>query len=86
LGIVSRVATPIDAALKCRKISVFAAVLRGFTSVIMKLIAAIIQLHRLESVKRALGQVDVVRLTIMDCQGAVRNKASRNSMERTSLR
>ena len=35
----------------------------------MKLIVAIIQPHRLESVKRALGQVDVVRLTIMDCQG-----------------
>jgi nitrogen regulatory protein P-II 2 len=69
LGIVSRVATPIDAALECRKISVFAAMLRGLTSVIMNLIVAIIQPHRLESVKRALGQVDVVRLTIMDCQG-----------------
>lgn len=35
----------------------------------MKLIVAIIQPDRLESVKRALGKVDVVRLTIMDCQG-----------------
>ncbi len=35
----------------------------------MKLIVAIIQPDRLESVKQELGQVDVVRLTIMDCQG-----------------
>ena len=35
----------------------------------MKLIIAIIQPHRLESVKEALGEVEVFRLTIMDCQG-----------------
>lgn len=35
----------------------------------MKLIIAIIQPHRLESVKDALGEVEVFRLTIMDCQG-----------------
>jgi nitrogen regulatory protein P-II 1 len=35
----------------------------------MKLIIAIIQPHYLESVKNALRQVAVVRLTIMDCQG-----------------
>lgn len=35
----------------------------------MKLIIAIIQPHRLDSVKTALSQVEVFRLTIMDCQG-----------------
>ena len=35
----------------------------------MKLIIAIIQPHHLESVKRALTEVEVFRLTIMDCQG-----------------
>lgn len=35
----------------------------------MKLIIAIIQPHRLESVKSALSEVEVFRLTIMDCQG-----------------
>ncbi len=35
----------------------------------MKLILAIIQPHRLESVKKALRQVEVVRMTIMDCHG-----------------
>ena len=35
----------------------------------MKLIIAIIQPHHLESVKTALSQVEVYRLTIMDCQG-----------------
>lgn len=35
----------------------------------MKLIVAIIQPHKLESVKTALSDVEVVRLTIMDCQG-----------------
>jgi len=35
----------------------------------MKLIIAIIQPHRLESVKAALSEVEVFRLTIMDCQG-----------------
>jgi len=35
----------------------------------MKLIIAIIQPHQLNSVKTALSQVEVFRLTIMDCQG-----------------
>ena len=35
----------------------------------MKLIIAIIQPHHLEAVKTALSQVEVFRLTIMDCQG-----------------
>lgn len=35
----------------------------------MKLIIAIIQPHNLESVKAALSEVEVFRLTIMDCQG-----------------
>ena len=35
----------------------------------MKLIIAIIQPHRLEAVKSELSQVEVFRLTIVDCQG-----------------
>ena len=35
----------------------------------MKLIIAIIQPSRLEAVKAALSEVEVVRLTVMDCQG-----------------
>ena len=35
----------------------------------MKLIIAIIQPHQLESVKAALSEIEVFRLTIMDCQG-----------------
>lgn len=40
----------------------------------MKLIIAIIQPEKLESVKESLMQVDVVRLTVMDCQGFGRQK------------
>ncbi len=40
----------------------------------MKLIIAIIQPGRLEAVKAALSAVDVVRLTVMDCQGFGRQK------------
>lgn len=40
----------------------------------MKLIIAIIQPNRLETVKAALTEVDVVRLTVMDCQGFGRQK------------
>jgi nitrogen regulatory protein P-II 1 len=40
----------------------------------MKLIIAIIQPSRLEAVKEALTQVEVVRLTVMDCQGFGRQK------------
>ena len=40
----------------------------------MKLIIAIIQPNRLEAVKTALTEVEVFRLTIMDCQGFGRQK------------
>ncbi len=40
----------------------------------MKLIIAIIQPNRLEAVKTALTEVEVVRLTVMDCQGFGRQK------------
>jgi nitrogen regulatory protein P-II 2 len=40
----------------------------------MKLIIAIIQPSKLEDVKKALQEVEVVRLTIMDCQGFGRQK------------
>ena len=40
----------------------------------MKLIIAIIQPSRLEAVKDALTEVEVSRLTVMDCQGFGRQK------------
>jgi nitrogen regulatory protein P-II 1 len=40
----------------------------------MKLIIAIIQPSRLEQVKAALTEVEVFRLTVMDCQGFGRQK------------
>jgi nitrogen regulatory protein P-II 1 len=40
----------------------------------MKLIIAIIQPSRLESVKEALTEVEVFRLTVLDCQGFGRQK------------
>ncbi len=40
----------------------------------MKLIIAIIQPHKLESVKQALTEVEVFRLTVLDCQGFGRQK------------
>jgi nitrogen regulatory protein P-II 1 len=40
----------------------------------VKLIIAIIQPSKLEDVKKALSEVEVVRLTIMDCQGFGRQK------------
>jgi len=40
----------------------------------MKFIIAIIQPNRLEAVKEALTEVEVVRLTVMDCQGFGRQK------------
>ena len=40
----------------------------------MKLIIAIIQPNRLEPVKEALSEVEVVRLTVIDCQGFGRQK------------
>ena len=44
------------------------------TVLFMKLIIAIIQPHKLESVKAALTDVQVFRLTIMDCQGFGRQR------------
>jgi nitrogen regulatory protein P-II 2 len=40
----------------------------------MKLIIAIIQPHKLEEVKAALSEVEVSRLTVLDCQGFGRQK------------
>jgi nitrogen regulatory protein P-II 1 len=40
----------------------------------VKLIIAIIQPNKLEAVKEALTEVDVYRLTVMDCQGFGRQK------------
>jgi len=40
----------------------------------MKLIIAIIQPNKLEAVKEALTEVEVFRLTVMDCQGFGRQK------------
>ena len=40
----------------------------------MKLIIAIIQPNKLEAVKKALTEVDVFRLTVVDCQGFGRQK------------
>lgn len=40
----------------------------------MKLVIAIIQPSRLEAVKEALTEVEVFRLTVMDCQGFGRQK------------
>lgn len=40
----------------------------------MKLIIAVIQPSKLEEVKEALTEVEVVRMTVMDCQGFGRQK------------
>ncbi len=40
----------------------------------MKLIVAIIQPHKLESVKQALSEVEVFRLTVLDVQGFGRQR------------
>ena len=40
----------------------------------MKLIIAIIQPNRLEAVKEALTEVEVFRLTVLDCQGFGRQR------------
>ena len=42
----------------------------------MKLIVALIRSSQLESVKAALASVEISRLTVMDCQGFGRQKAS----------
>ncbi|MFC1759335.1 P-II family nitrogen regulator [Planctomycetota bacterium] len=43
----------------------------------MKLIIAIIQPSRLEAIKEALTDVEVFRLTVMDCQGFGRQKGQK---------
>jgi len=56
----------------------------------MKLIIAIIQPHRLETVKQALSEAEVFRLTIMDCQGFGQQKGQaelyQSSEFKTNLR
>src|SRR5476649_791223 len=54
--------------------SVFALCHSQFWSLLMKLIEAIIQPSRLETVKEALNEVEVVRLTVCDVQGFGRQK------------
>lgn len=45
----------------------------------MKLIIALIQPSRLEAVQQALTEVEVFRLTVMDCQGFGRQKGQRDA-------
>ncbi|MFM9063559.1 MAG: P-II family nitrogen regulator, partial [Pirellula sp.] len=40
----------------------------------MKLIIAIVQPNRLEQIKESLSQVEVFRLTVVDCLGYARQK------------
>ena len=44
----------------------------------MKLIIAIVQPHRLEQVKEALTEVEVFRLTVLDCLGFGRQKGQKS--------
>ncbi len=44
----------------------------------MKLIIAIVQPNRLEAIKEALTEVEVFRLTVLDCLGFGRQKGRRN--------
>ena len=44
----------------------------------MKLIIALIQPSKLEAVQQALTEVEVFRLTVMDCQGFGRQKGQRD--------
>ena len=45
----------------------------------MKLIIAIVQPNRLEQIKEALSQVEVFRLTVVDCMGYARQKGEQNA-------
>ena len=45
----------------------------------MKLIIALIQPSKLEAVQQALTEVEVFRLTVMDCQGFGRQKGQRDA-------
>jgi nitrogen regulatory protein P-II 2 len=47
----------------------------------MKFIIAIVQPSRLEAVKEALSRVEVVRLTVVDCQGFARQRGRSGSTE-----
>ncbi len=47
----------------------------------MKFIIAIIQPAKLDSVKEALGEVEVVRLTVLDCQGFGRQRGQSISFD-----
>ncbi|MCA9193789.1 MAG: P-II family nitrogen regulator [Planctomycetales bacterium] len=49
----------------------------------MKFIIAVIQPHRLDAVKEALTEVEVFRLTVVDCQGFGRQKG-RAATQRTA--
>ncbi len=51
----------------------------------MKLIIAIIQPTKLEAVKEALMQVDVHRLTVLDCQGFGRQKGQTGNYRGTEF-
>lgn len=69
------------AATRCRKsktLGIVAPLLiirkKGRRKPQMKLIIAIIQPDKLELVKEALNEVEVVRLTVLDCQGFGRQK------------
>jgi nitrogen regulatory protein P-II 1 len=44
----------------------------------VKLIIAIVQPNRLEPIKEALSQVEVFRLTVVDCLGYARQKGDQN--------
>ena len=46
----------------------------------MKLIIAIVQPNRLEHVKEALTEVEVFRLTVLDCLGFGRQKGQKNAL------
>jgi nitrogen regulatory protein P-II 1 len=46
----------------------------------VKLIIAIVQPHRLEPVKEALNEVEVVRLTVLDCLGFGRQKGQKGML------
>jgi nitrogen regulatory protein P-II 1 len=45
----------------------------------VKLIIAIVQPNRLEQIKEALSQVEVFRLTVVDCLGYARQKGEQNA-------
>ncbi|MCU0707615.1 MAG: P-II family nitrogen regulator [Pirellula sp.] len=46
----------------------------------MKLIIAIVQPNRLEAIKEALTEVEVFRLTVVDCLGFGRQKGQKSSL------